>query len=154
MIILQLVAAGALKYPVLNLSPWLEPRKEQYKDLLLSCSLTGQFDGWVRFFCGAVLAQAADAVARIEDLIAVREEMLQALRADRARGVVLEIVEDLIGYPLITISEAAALHNVTYPPAKQAVERLVRLGILREITGKSYGRLYACDKVFEILNRH
>lgn len=148
-IVLQLIHASALQYPILNVSPWLEPRKEQYKDLLLRCSQTGQFDEWVQFFADAVVAQAADAESRIERLIEIRGTMIDALRAEKARGVVLDIVEDLIGWPVITPSQAASLHNVTYPPANAAIQRLVRLGFLKEMTGRSYGRLYVCEAVLD-----
>lgn len=150
---LQLVDAGALQFPVLNLSPWLEPRKEQYKDQLLAVSRTGQFDGWIQFFCEAVAAQAVDAVSRIDELFAIRADFLERLRAVNAKGVVLEIVEDLIGYPIITPSRAAALHNVTYPPANMALKRLESLGICREVTGQTYGRRYACEAVLRVVER-
>jgi Fic family protein len=150
---LQLVYAGALQYPVLNLSPWFEPRKERYKDLLLAVSQRGQYDEWLQFFFSAISAQADDAVSRIDELMAVRAEFLDRLRANKAKGVVLEIVEDLIGYPVITPSQAAALHQVTYPPAARAIDRLVQLGILREVTGRSYGRVFACERVMRIVER-
>jgi len=150
---LQLVDAGALQYPVLNLSPWFEPRKERYKDLLLAVSQRGEYDEWLQFFFSAICAQADDAVARIDELMAVRAEFLELLRADKAKGVVLAIVEDLIGYPVITPSQAAALHQVTYPPAAKAIERLVQLEILREVTGRSYGRVFACERVMRIVER-
>jgi Fic family protein len=150
---LQLVQAGALKYPLLNLSPWFEPRKDQYKDLLLAVSQTGQYDGWLQFFLTAVAAQADDAVTRIDDLMEARRDFLDLLRADKAKGVVLEIVETLIGYPIITPAQAAHLHQVTYPPAARAIERLERLGVLKEITGRSYGRVFACERVTRIVDR-
>jgi Fic family protein len=151
-VVLQLVYAGALALPILNLSPWLEARKDRYKDLLLDLSATGDYDPWVQFFAKAVKAQAEDALARVERIIEVREEMLQALRAQRARGVVLEIVDDLIAYPVITATQAAALHNVTYPPANTAIQRLAALGFLRELTGKSYGRVFACTEIMRAVD--
>lgn len=150
---LQLVVAGALKYPILNLSPWLEPRKDEYKDKLRRVSQCGEFDDWIQFFCEAVRAQADDGVRRIDDLLGVREEILATLRADGAQGVVLGIVDDLIGYPVITPSIAARMHNVTYPPANKAIQRMARLGILREITGRTYGRVYACERILRIVER-
>ena len=150
---LQLVQAEALKYPVLNLSPWFEPRKDQYKDLLLAVSRTGEYDDWLKFFFIAVAAQADDAVHRIDDLMEARSDFLSLLRADGAKGVVLEIVDDLIGYPVITPTQAARLHGVTYPPAAKAIERLERLGVLNEITGRSYGRVFVCDRVMRIVDR-
>ena len=150
---LQLVQAEALKYPVLNLSPWFEPRKDQYKDRLLAVSQTGEYDDWLQFFLTAVAAQADDAVHRIDDLMEARSDFLSLLRAEGAKGVVLEIVNDLIGYPVITPTQAAQLHRVTYPPAAKAIERLERLGVLKEITGRSYGRVFACERVMRIVDR-
>lgn len=151
-IVLQLIDAGALKYPILNLSPYLEPRKDQYKDLLLDASKTGEWNPWVQFFAEAVVAQSNDAITRIERLIGIRQTMIDSLRAHKARGVVLEIVEDLIGWPVITSSQAASLHHVTYPPASSAIQRLESLGFLREATGRSYGRVYVCDAVMSAVD--
>lgn len=152
---LQLVTAGALTYPLLNLSPWLEERKDQYQDLLLRISTTGDFDAWVAFFCEAVHHQAEDGVARIEELLAFQTDLRQKLVEAKARGVVNGIAESLLGYPMITIPMAAELHGVTYPPAKNAIGTLVSLGVLRELDSQRFGRsrVFVCDQVMEVLNR-
>jgi Fic family protein len=152
-IALQLVSAGAMTYPVLNISPWLEPRKDEYKDLLLAISATGDFNPWVAFFCEAIRHQAEEGVARVEELLEYQLEVRQQLVDIKARGVVNNIAESLLGYPVITISRAAELHSVTYPPASNAIETLVGLGVLRENTGQQYGRVYVCDRIRDILNR-
>jgi Fic family protein len=151
--ILQLIEANALTFPVINLSPWLEARKEEYKDLLLNISRTGEFDSWVQFFCECVSGQADDTVKRIEELLEFRTEVHSKLRKAKVRGVANDIADDLLGYPIITASEAARRHGVTYPPASNAMNKLVEVGILREITGRSYGRIFACDQVMGILGR-
>lgn len=153
---LQLVTEGALTYPLLNLSPWLEPRKDQYKDLLLRISKTGDFDPWVRFFCEAVHHQAEDGVKRIEELLEFQTDLRQRLADKQARGVVNAVADSLLGYPIITIPEAAELHKVTYPPAKKAIQTLVELGALKEMPGRlfAYGaKGYRCDPVMQVLNR-
>lgn len=151
-IALQLVQGGALTYPVLNLSTWLKDHETEYKDGLLACSTSGDFDTWVQFFARAVCAQADDAVRRIDELMAYKQTMIDALRADRARGVVLDIVEDLVGYPVITASQAAEFHNVTYPPANAAIQRLVNMGFLVEMTGATYGRTYGATEIMRIVD--
>lgn len=152
-VVLQMIEASTLAYPVLNLSPWLRARKAEYKDCLLEVSATGNFDPWVRFFCTAVEAQAQDMVSRIEELLAVREGMLAIARTHRLRGTAMNLVEDLIGYSSITASAAAKLHNVTFKAANDAIARLVELGILQEITGASYGRIFVCPQVRNIVLR-
>lgn len=150
---LQLIVNGALTYPVLNLSPWLEERKDEYKDHLLTVSKTGALDDWVTFFCAAISAQAEDGVNRIEDLLTFREELAQKLAAAKVRGVALQIADSLWGYPVITPSAAATNHGVTYPPANSAIGKLVELGVLREVTGRTYGRVFICDEVMDIMQR-
>jgi len=152
-VVLQVIEAGTLAYPVLNLSPWLRARKTEYKDLLREVSVTGDFDPWVRFFCAALEAQAQDMVSRIEQLLAVREDMLSITRTHRLRGTAVSIVEDLIGYSSITPSAAAKLHSVTYKAANDAIKRLEELGILREVTQASYGRIFVCPQVQDIVLR-
>lgn len=146
-VVLQLVYNEALTYPILNISPWLEERKDEYKDHLLRVSETGDPDPWLQFFFQAVRHQADDAVARIERIVQIRNRMRGALRDAKARGVVLEIVDDLIGYPVITVSEAAGLHRVTFPPANSAIQKLVELGFLTEITGGNYNRIFVCREI-------
>lgn len=152
---LQLVTEGALTYPLLNLSPWLEPRKDEYKDLLLGISKIGDFDPWIRFFCEAVHHQAEDGVARIEELLTFQSELRQKLADAKARGVVNAVADSLLGYPIITIPEVAELHHVTYPPAKNAIMTLVELGALREMsTAFAYGaKGFICDPIMHIYNR-
>jgi Fic family protein len=152
-VVLQLMEAGVLAYPILNLSPWLKVRKERYKTLLRDVSATGDFDPWVCFFATAVEAQAADMVQRIEDLLAAREELLQVVRDNRKRGFVLEIIEDLIGYLSLTPSSTAERHRVTYNTANDAFAKLESMGILREVTGAKYGRIFVCPAVRRIATR-
>lgn len=151
-VVLQLIQADMLAYPVINLSPWLNRRKDQYKDLLLEVSATGNYDPWIQFFSTAVQAQAQDMVQRIEELLAVREDLLSQVRAS-TRGFALDIVEDLIGYSSVTPSVLAKLHGVQYKTANDAVRRLEDLGVLRETTRASYGRIFVCPRVSDIVLR-
>lgn len=149
--VLQMIDSGALRYPILNLSSYLEPNKEEYKDMLLRVSKTGEYDPWVQFFVQGVKEQADRSRSRIEELKGYRDHMLETLKAQKAKGVVLELVDDLIGYPIITPKRAADLHGVTYPPANSAIARMVEHGFLDEITGRSYGRVFACREVMRIV---
>ncbi len=151
-VVLQLVEEGALQHPVLNLSPWLEPRKDEYKDHLLAVSRDGRLDPWIQFFAEGIKHQAVDAVKRIDQTLMIRDRILEALRAAKAKGVVLEIAQDLVGYPIIDATQAAALHNVTYPPAAAALKRLESMGLLVEITGRNYGRKYASMDILHALD--
>jgi len=100
-----------------------------------------------------VEAQAADMVQRIEELLAVREGLLQIVRDNRKHGFVVDIVEDLIGYPSLTPTSTAERHGVTYNTANDAFAKLEKMEILREITGAKYGRIFVCPGVRRIVTR-
>jgi Fic family protein len=151
LITLQLIEEHVLKHPVLNLSPWLEPRREDYIDHLLSVSRTGNFDPWVRFFAEAVKARALAATATIRNLMAFSQEVIETMKGAGARGSVHELAVNIIGYPMTTIPKVQANLGVSYPTAANAIKKLEEAGFLREITGGNYGRRYICDRVFDEL---
>ena len=92
-------------------------------------------------------------MARIEELLNFRKSLIQRLAPAKVRGVAVRLADSLLGYPIITPTQVASLHSVTYPPANAAIGKLVELGIPREITGRSYGRIFISDEVMSILRR-
>jgi Fic family protein len=146
---LQLMIAGDLRYPVLNISPWLEQNRTEYQDGLLRVSQTGDWDGWVRFIAAAVHAEALEVIARVDKLLALREGFKTTLKG--AKGVSLRVADDLIGYPMITASLAANLYDVSYQAANTAIAKLVDRGILRQRTSGRYDRIFQCDAVLSAL---
>lgn len=146
---LQLMSAGELRFPVLNISPWLERHRTEYQDGLLRVSQTGGWDSWVCFISAAIHAEALEVVERVDKLLALREDFQVILRG--AKGVSLKIADDLIGYPMITASAAAALHGVSYQAANTAITKLVDKGILRQRTSGRYDRIFQCDGVLAAL---
>lgn len=149
--ILQLIKAGLLRAPVINLSPWLEARRQDYVDGLLRVSQTGNFDVWIRFFCEAVAAQAADAVARVEKLLELKELFAGMLRSLKAKGTSLRIADSLIGYPMFTVRAMEVQLGVSYQAANQAVGRLVEAGIVQKASRGNYDRLFSCPAVLRVI---
>jgi len=146
---LQLMSAGDLRYPVLNISPWLEQNRTEYQDGLLRVSQTGDWDPWVCFISAAVHAEALEVIARVDKLLALQEGFQMTLKG--SKGVSLRIADDLIGYPMITASLAAKLYDVSYQAANSAIAKLVDRGILKQRTAGRYDRIFQCDAVLAAL---
>lgn len=154
-VVLQLIEAGALKYPFLNIAEWLEPRRQEYQDRLLQLSIDGDFDPWVSFFCTGVCEQAQASIERIDHLLALRESLLERVLAAGSRGgTAYRVADELIGFPIMDVPWVARWHNVTYQSARDALERLVAMGIMREIrrSGRTR-RLFVSDEVIAELDR-
>jgi Fic family protein len=151
LIVLQLLRDGALAEPALTISPWLLRRRTDYQNHLLQLSQTGQWDPWIEFFCGGIREQA-------EALIGVAEELVRWLDGVRAElhrhqwgGTIFRLAEDLIDWPVITMRFAADKYDVSVPTAKSAIDRLVALGVLEEMTGRSYSRVFGATEVIRLV---
>ena len=114
-------------------------------------SASGDWDGWVRFFAEGIEASALDTAVRVDRLLGVRERYASVLRDAGASGLIRDLAESLIAYPYVDVSRTATRLDSTFPTVNKAVARLVSLGILRERTGRSYGRLFEAPAVVEVL---
>lgn len=151
--ILQLMQAKLIQDPLINLSPYFESRSDRYRQLLREVSISGDWDTWITFFCSALSSQAKDAELRIRDLLAWRDETVELLKRNRVKGVALDIAARLIEYPSVTVKLVADTHPVSVQAANNAVNRLLDMGVLEEVTGKSYNRVFQAPGIFEILFR-
>lgn len=149
--LLQLMRARELAHPVVALSPWLEVRRRDYQDLLFEVSATGDFEPWIQFICAAATAQAKEAVDRIRTLVDLKKRMLGTLHQAKSTGVTLRIAEDLIGYPMLTITWASKRYNVTYQTVSNAVKKLVSLDLLRQYGDGKYDRVFINDEALRVL---
>lgn len=105
--VLQMMRDGALRSPVLSVSPWLKDHAEEYRDHLLAVSTTGDWAPWIEFFAQAVRAEARSGHERIMCLLALREEIGEVVRVALPRArLALEIADDLIAYPILSVSDA------------------------------------------------
>jgi Fic family protein len=150
-VVLQLMRYEALRYPLLIVSPWFEARRREYQDALLLVSQTGDFDSWVRFFSRGLQAQADGTFLRVEALLDYQDQMRALVRDRRIRGVRAQIMEDIVGQPIIAVPWAKDRYGVSYQAANEAVSKLVADGILEEMTGRNYDRLFASPSVLRII---
>lgn len=152
-IVLQLIEAGLLPGHLMAISPYLEARRSDYLTQLADVTATGRFDPWLEFFCDAVTISATDALERVRTLRRTVDEMKDRAREDGLRGTVIQIIEQLMEYPLLTVTEVAERCDVTFQAANSAVGRLVERGLLREITGQTQNRVFASPDILQLLRQ-
>ncbi|WKN61485.1 hypothetical protein HJ581_0048225 (plasmid) [Rhodococcus opacus] len=121
--LLQPMKAGELRWPILNIAPWLEARRDEYQDGLLNTTITGDYNPWIEFFSTAVAEQAKEGLERIQRLMKIRDTMILGLREQGLRGSAIEIAEWLIGYPVIDVNTAATLTGKTFQATNTAIKK-------------------------------
>jgi len=151
LITLLLCSEGLLPQPLLYLSAYFERNRREYYRLLLDVSQSGNWIDWVEFFLNGVAEEARDAVARSNQLLALRQEYRKKLQTQKAPARTLELMEMLFTEPVVTILGAKQRLKVTTPSAQQNVDKLVRAGIVREVTGKRRYRVYVAQKIMQIV---
>lgn len=149
---LLLAQRNVLELPLLYLSAYIERHKSQYYSLLLKVSQESAWDEWIRFFLHGVITQASDAISNIQRLMALKAAYEGKLLERHASGSVTRLMEFLFSNPLITIPAAAGYLKVTYPAAKNAVEKLEEMGVLTERDGKERGRIFVAQEIMDILS--
>lgn len=152
--VLQMLRESALRSPVLAVSPWLEERADEYRDHLLAVSETGDWAPWVEFFAHAVAAEARSGHDRIMRLLALREEIGETVRTAHPRArLAVEIADDLIAYPILSVAEAERRYGRSNQANRDAVASLVDLGVLEPYNEARYDRLYWSPRVFQVIER-
>ena len=150
--VLLLIDRGPLSSHLLSLSPFLEARKAEYGERLREVSASADWDQWITFFATGVATQARVARRRVEQLLHWREETIEQIREHRLKGLVVTIAESLIGFPVLTVGSAAEQFGVTYRSANRAISRLQEIGVVAEVTGRDYGRMFVAQGVLTLIS--
>lgn len=129
-------------------------RADEYRDHLLAISITGDWAPWVEFFAAAVRDESRSGHDRIMRLLALREEISGAVRSALPRArLALEIADDLIAYPILSVADAQRRYGRSNQANRNAVASLVELGVLEPYGEARYDRLYWSRRVFQAIER-
>jgi len=139
-----------LSQPLLYLSAFIDAHKNDYYDLLQRVRTHGDWVPWIRFFLQAVTETATAAGEQAKELHRLREEYRTLLR-DKPNA--LGLIDDLFINPYMTIGRAAKILGKTHPTAKASISAMEEAKLLREITGRQWGRFYVCQPVLDALDK-
>jgi Fic family protein len=147
-----LVAWGLLSQPLLYLSNFIEINRQEYYDRLLAVSQKGEWEAWLLFFLEGVHSQAEDASRRIARLEKLRSQYQDHFAEERSRQTLETLVDYLIGSPITSITQAQEALNIgSYQMIQRNIEKLEKLGIVREVTGNKRNRVYQAVEILKTL---
>jgi len=143
---------GLLDQPLLYLSVAFRRAQAEYYERLAAVRSAGDWEGWTTFFLECVHDAADDGVRVARDIHAlVGRHRGGILAHHRSTVAALRLLERLPANPVVTVPRASELLGLTAPPARKAIELLQDLGVLREVTGRQRGRVYAYHEYLEAL---
>jgi Fic family protein len=138
---------GVLHKPVLYLSHYFKRHRQVYYERLQAVRDTGDFEGWLVFFLRGVADVSVEAADTARRILELREQHRRAItdQLGRAAGNGHRVLERLYEQPILSVKDAQTLLGTTFAGANQIVQRLVALGVLRELTGQARHRRFRYD---------
>lgn len=148
-----LCAQGALHEPTLYLSLYFKTHRRLYYDLLQQVREEGSWETWLEFFLTGIKETSEQAAATARRILALfDEDRVRIEMLGRKTASALRLHQRLQVRPITSISAAARHLGVSQPTVSKSIEELMRLGIVREITGRQRDRVYAYERYLAILN--
>jgi Fic family protein len=153
LILLMLVDSGVLRTPLLYLSQYFKANRAEYYDRLQRVRTHGDWEGWVRFFLSGTELMARDAAETISHLAQLFERDGQKLhRLGRIAATAGKLLEHLRERPISSVALATTATGINRTSLTTAFEHLIRLKIVRELTGQKRNRLFAYDAYLKLLS--
>ncbi len=153
LITLLLCARGALREPLLYLSLYFKTHRAHYYELLQRVRTEGVWELWLEFFLEGAETTAKQAADTAVELISLFEEDRKRIQSmGRSALSALRVHEYMQKKPLIKIGIAARALNLSVPTVSAALERLKKLGIAKETTGRERDRIFAYARYLEIVS--
>lgn len=152
LVTLLLAEWGLLPAALLDLSAFLEPRRNEYYAKLLAVTQQGDWLGWVLFFLEAVATQAADATERAQRLMKMREAYREQIAAMRSASALVRLVDALFVTPALTIQRAADTAGISRRAATLNIDKLIEAGILDEAPSAGRTRLFLARRIIATIN--
>jgi Fic family protein len=145
MITFLLCEQGILQSPVLYLSHYLKANRSDYYQLLQRTRDHGDWESWLKFFLSGVRDVSREATRTARAIVNLRENDRRKIvdELGRVAGNALRIHESLFPYPIVTVNTEAEALGVSFTAANRLIDRLVEIGILKEITGHARNRVFS-----------
>jgi Fic family protein len=152
LIVLQLVADGVLRQPMLYPSLYFKKHRALYYELLNDVRLNGDWERWLDFFGEGIEASAREAMATAEALVSlVDKDRDRIARLGRPAGSALEVHQALQKQPIATSNWLVEETKLVPATVNSSLAHLERLGVVRELTKRRRGRVFSYRRYVELL---
>jgi len=144
---------GVLSRPLLYLSLYFKKHRDEYYRLLDLVRLEGNWEAWLDFFLEGVEQTANGAVVTAQRLVEMFKEDEEKLKKlNRSVISAMGVFNIFRLRPLLTINEVCKGSGLSFPSASKAINNLLKLGIVEEITGRQRGRIFSYGRYLTILS--
>jgi Fic family protein len=148
---LLLCSEEAIPGPVLYLSAYFERHRDEYYRHLLDVSQKGAWNQWIQYFLKAVDIQASEAISKSHRLLELQHKYRLRVQKARTSALVTRLVDLLLFSPVITAPFLSRHFKITQRSAQMNINKLISIGILKEVTGRLRNRMYVAEEIIAVL---
>lgn len=153
LIVLQLVADGILREPLLYPSLFFKTHRALYYELLNDVRLHGDWERWLSFFAEGITASATQAVTTAQALLALVDKDRNRIAAlGRMAPSALAVHQAFEKHPLATSATLVKGTGLTAATVNKALGHLQTLGIVKEMTRRRRDRVFSYRRYVQLLN--
>jgi len=153
LITFYLYEKGFLYYPILYLSDFFERNRDAYYNHLLEVSRSGNWTDWLKFFIRGVSEQSKLAEEAGHNILNLQKEYRQLLQIESVPSHAFQLLDMLFVNPFVSLNGISDYLKITWPTAKASVDKLIKLGLIKEISGRKRNRLYCAEKLLNIITK-
>ncbi len=145
---------GGAPFPFFALSRSITREYDQFQSSFAQFRDENDPTAWVIFMLGGMISHATHIDRLIRSLLQVQEEFMGDLLSEfgpvGSEGV-MKLASELVTDPVLTVGGGAQSLRVTFRSAQLAIDKLVDVGVVVEMTGRKRNRLYMARRVVSVL---
>lgn len=152
LIVLQLVADGVLREPLLYPSLFFKAHRELYYELLNGVRLRGDWERWLDFFAEGIAVTAAQAVVTAQAMLElVSKDRDRIAGLGRAAPSALAVQQAMQKQPLATSAALVKATGLTAATVNKSLVHLTDLGVVAELTRRQRDRVFSYRRYVKLL---
>lgn len=144
LITFYLCQQGVLNRPLLYLSEFFKRNRRDYYDRLNAVHEKDNIEGWLKFFLTGIAQTADNAVSTARKIIKLRaKDMEKVSTLNKSTQRAIKLLNVLYRTPLVRVKDVERIVQIQNPNALALVSKFLRLGILKEQTGRKRDRIFS-----------
>jgi Fic family protein len=157
LIVLMLVNSGYIDVPILYPSYYFKKHKTIYYEKLRNVQLSGDFEGWIKFYLETLRESAIDAHDRAKEIEELEKnlkaEIINSEKFSRIREISSLVLSEFFDTPMLNIGLLSEITGKSYNTIKNVIDVFQAEGIITEKTNKQRNKLYCLDAYLKILEK-
>ncbi len=152
MITFWMLEQKVISQPVLYPSLYLKKEQAEYYRRLDAVRTHGDWHGWLQFFLGAMTQAAKEASQIALAIVELQQQHRQLVTHELGRrsGLGLRLLDLLYQQPVLNAALVMQRLESSQPTVSALLRQFCQIGVLREITGATRGRVYAYQPYLDL----